>query len=190
MNVQRLLDVIAFATRAHAGQVRKYSGEPYMVHPIAVAKLVEQYWAYATEGIVVWLTLDERQAMKNTAIAAALLHDVVEDTHVSLTEISLQFGLVVANLVNDLTKKTKKEDGNRATRCKMERERLAKCDPISQFIKICDLMDNTKDIAANDQKFAKTYLQEKLDLLQVLLPGTQFNADVTADVKALLQAIP
>lgn len=187
MNTQPLLDVIAFATRAHAGQVRKYSGEPYIVHPIAVAKLVDEYGAYASA----FYNLDVTESLKlrEHAIQAAILHDVVEDTKVTLSEIKQQFGSIVAGIVDDLTKKTTKESGNRATRCMMERVRLAQVDPISQFIKICDLIDNTKDIATNDPEFAKSYLREKLDLLEVLLPNTPFNSDVKIDIELLLRQI-
>lgn len=191
MNTQVLLEVIAFATKAHAGQVRKYSGEPYIVHPIAVAKLVDEYWEYAMNPYFPPLyqgdPRDRYRGLKECAIQAAILHDVVEDTKIALDEIKLYFGVVVADIVDDLTKKTTKRDGNRAERCALERDRLAKVNLQSQFIKICDLIHNTRDIAANDPKFAKTYLQEKLDLLEVLLPNTQFNADIRADIKILLE---
>lgn len=74
------------AVDAHKDQRRK-SGEPYVFHPIAVAKIV------ASE-----IGLDA------TCIAAALLHDVVEDTHYTLEDIDEQFGPTVARIVDGLTK--------------------------------------------------------------------------------------
>ena len=73
------------ASRAHAGQLR-LSGEPYVVHPVAVAE------------ILVELELDVE------SVVAALLHDVVEDTPISLGEIESRFGAEVAGLVDGVTK--------------------------------------------------------------------------------------
>lgn len=80
--IKRALSV---ATSAHAGQMRK-SGEPYIIHPVAVA-------AYVAE-----------QGYDAETVTAALLHDVVEDTPVTLDEIRQQFGDSVAQLVDGVTK--------------------------------------------------------------------------------------
>ncbi len=82
---QTLNKALLFSKEAHKHQVRK-SGEPYVVHPILVA------------AIVVSITSDESMAI------AALLHDVVEDTDVSIGEIGERFGNDVAHLVAGLTK--------------------------------------------------------------------------------------
>ena len=76
-----------FATAAHAavGQTRKYTGEPYIVHPIEVAKIVENHGG------------------SNAMIAAALLHDVLEDTSVTFDVLETEFGSEVAELVLWLT---------------------------------------------------------------------------------------
>ncbi len=80
-----LNEALAFSKESHKLQVRK-SGEPYVVHPIVVA------------AIVVSITNDESMAI------AALLHDVVEDTDVTIEEIQERFGADVAHLVSGLTK--------------------------------------------------------------------------------------
>jgi guanosine-3',5'-bis(diphosphate) 3'-pyrophosphohydrolase len=74
-----------FACRAHEGQKRK-SGEPYMIHCVAVAQILTD------------LHMDAQ------AISAALLHDVVEDTPVTIDDIESKFGLDVARLVDGVTK--------------------------------------------------------------------------------------
>jgi guanosine-3',5'-bis(diphosphate) 3'-pyrophosphohydrolase len=74
-----------FADGLHAGQRRK-SGEPYIIHPLAVAEILTEF------------------RMDETSLAAAILHDVVEDTHVSVKEVEDVFGAQVANLVDGLTK--------------------------------------------------------------------------------------
>ena len=77
--------VLEFAACAHHGQFRK-SGEPYITHPCAVAKILIDY------------------GMDYETIAAALLHDVVEDTEMSREDITQRFGAVVAHLVDGVTK--------------------------------------------------------------------------------------
>lgn len=73
------------AAEAHAVQRRK-SGEPYIIHPIGVASILAQ------------LQMDDK------TLAAAFLHDVVEDTDYTLDDIKERFGVVVANLVDGVTK--------------------------------------------------------------------------------------
>ncbi len=88
-DVARIQAAFQFARKAHEGQTRK-SGEPYIIHPVAVARIVAE----------------ELQLGPNTVIAA-FLHDVVEDTPVTLDEIREQFGDEVAFLVGVVTKKKK-----------------------------------------------------------------------------------
>ncbi|QWU15054.1 GTP pyrophosphokinase [Paenibacillus sophorae] len=84
-DLPRIQEAYEFADQAHQGQVRK-SGEPYILHPLAVA------------DIVVGMQMDV------ISIIAALLHDVVEDTTVSLEQIREKFGDTCAMLVDGLTK--------------------------------------------------------------------------------------
>ena len=98
-DLQRIREAYEFADEAHHGQVRK-SGEPYILHPLAVA------------DILVNMQMDV------TSIIAALLHDVVEDTTVSLETVLDKFGKTCAMLVDGLTKlerikfKSKEEQQN------------------------------------------------------------------------------
>lgn len=145
-----------FATAAHAAvrQTRKYTGEPYINHPREVADLV----APASWG---------HQEM----VAAAWLHDVVEDTGVPIDLIYAEFGQCVGDLVSGLTDVSKPEDGNRAARKAIDRAHIAKQSPACKTIKLADLISNTKSIVERDPEFAKVYLQEKLLLLEVLRDG-------------------
>lgn len=144
-----------FATAAHAAvkQVRKYTGEPYIVHPEEVARMI------ATHGG----TLEQ--------IAASLLHDTVEDTGVTQELIVHEFGSIVSEYVYWLTDQSTSEDGSRAVRKKIDADRLALAPPAVQSIKYADLISNTKSIIAHDPGFAKTYLQEKAYLLSVMDKG-------------------
>lgn len=133
--------------------MRKYTGEPYIVHPDEVA------------GIVASVTDD--QAM----IAAAYLHDVVEDTAVSLDRVRELFGDDVAGLVEMLTDVSKPEDGNRKARKAIDRNHTASASPRAKTIKLADLISNTASIVTHDAEFAKVYLAEKRLLLDVLREG-------------------
>ena len=142
---------IEFATQAHSGQYRKYTGEPYINHPLAVREIVRGVPGHTEEMLV-----------------AAVLHDVVEDTDVSLMEIQEEFGNVVSDLVLHLTDISKPEDGNRLKRKRKDAEWYAQGSAEAQTIKVADFIDNTKDIAQNDPRFWEVYKMEKLYALDLL----------------------
>jgi guanosine-3',5'-bis(diphosphate) 3'-pyrophosphohydrolase len=87
---KKIRKAFEFAHALHAEQRRK-SGEPYIVHPLAVAELLCEY------------------RMDETSLVAAILHDVVEDTHVSVEEVVSEFGASVGSIVDGLTKLAKVE---------------------------------------------------------------------------------
>lgn len=140
-------EAIIFAMDKHSKQFRKYTGEPYWVHLAQVA------------GLVTSVTTDPK------IIAIAWLHDILEDTDTSFSEISGQFGAKVACGVSFLSDA---EDGNRITRKELSRKRLATAPDYIQNIKVCDLISNTSSIVLHDPKFAKVYLEEKRLLLECL----------------------
>lgn len=151
-------DAIIFAAQAHAGQVRKYTGEPYVLHPIEVMNLVRLHAADWTEPMLV----------------AALLHDVIEDTRFDGADIVRQFGTVVAGLVIELTDEYTHESYptmNRVARKTAERGRMEHITPQAQTIKLADLISNTRSIAARDPGFARIYLREKAAVLPLLNRG-------------------
>ena len=142
----------AFAHKAHAGHVRKYTGEPYFNHLAEVARIVA-----ATPG--------SDEAM----VAAAYLHDTLEDTPTTYADLVKEFGHEVAVLVAELT--NIRTEGNRATRKARDRARLAGISERAMTIKLADLIHNTGDIVEFDPKFAKLWLAEKTALLAVMTGG-------------------
>ena len=84
--VELITKAFNFARQAHKG-VRRHSGEPYIMHPLAVARIV-----------------CKEIGLGSTSICAALLHDVVEDTDYTVEDIRNLFGDKIANIVNGLTK--------------------------------------------------------------------------------------
>jgi (p)ppGpp synthase/HD superfamily hydrolase len=146
----------AFATAAHAavGQLRKYTFEPYIVHPAEVAALVATVPGHTPE-----------------MVAAAWLHDTVEDTGVTIELIRSEFGAEVAELVGWLTDVSRPDHGNRAARKAVDRAHTAGAPAAAQTIKLADLIANTRSIMQHDEKFAVTYLAEKRMLLEVMTKG-------------------
>lgn len=148
---------VRMARGFHRGHRRKYTGEPYMVHLVEVAGLV------AAAGL------------PDVAIAAALLHDSIEDTTATYADIESALGKTVADLVlectdvDEIDKSLKKF--NRATRKRLMREKLAEASYLAKSIKLADMISNTKDVAAHDLAFSKVYLPEMRLLIWALLGG-------------------
>lgn len=153
---------LAFATEAHSSinQVRKYTGDPYIVHPVEVMEIVRSV------------------PHTDEMLAAALLHDTIEDTPVTREEIQREFGDRVAALVMELTDQC--HEGNRAARKAAEAVRLGTISPEAQTVKLADFISNTQSIVVGSPGFAKVYLREKLQVLKVMTAG-----DATLYRKAL-----
>ncbi len=136
------------AASVHAGQFRR-SGEPYITHPVAVA------------GIVAGLDLD------SLTVAAALLHDAVEDTALTLDTVRDQFGPVVAGVVDGVTKLDRlqfdsKEEQQAATVRKMLVAMAA--DWRVLLIKLADRLHNMQTIAVMPEWKQRRTAQETLDI--------------------------
>ena len=162
---------VLFATAAHAAvkQVRKYTGEAYIVHPLEVMDILREFSV---------------NPVSDEQLAAGALHDVVEDTGVTIELIESQFGPKVAELVGYLTDVSKPEDGNRKVRKAIDREHIALASPEAQSVKLADLCSNTRTIVAFDPDFARVYLGEKKKLLEVLQnadPGLVRYAQMSLD---------
>ena len=153
--VWKMDQVITFAHNAHEGQKRKYTGEDYINHPIAVASMVRETSPYEYEMQF-----------------AAILHDVLEDTKVTHEEmrtflfkiLSIEEAKTVFKLVVELTDVFTKEafpEFNRKKRKELEAERLSFASLDARFIKTMDMKDNLKSIMEHDPKFAKVFLAEK-----------------------------
>lgn len=144
-----------FATEAHAsaGQRRKYTDEPYIVHPAAVVELVRSV------------------SHDDALLAAAWLHDTVEDTSTTHGDIEAHFGARVASLVEMLTNNTPAAAKNRTARKLAHFRHTASASPEAQTIKLADIIDNTRAIVRFDPDFARIYLIEKQIQITLLKQG-------------------
>lgn len=145
-----------FAREAHGEQRRKYTDELYIEHPKRVAELVR--------------TVPHTSEM----ICAAYLHDVVEDTSVSIQTIKREFGSKVGRLVEELTSefvKQKYPRMNRRWRKENETQRQQNMSVEAKTIRLADVIDNTPSISQNDETFARRYIPEMEALVEALQGG-------------------
>jgi (p)ppGpp synthase/HD superfamily hydrolase len=148
-----IIKAAQFANFYHKGQVRKYSNKPYITHPIRVAGRVATH--------------------KNTTevmVAAAFLHDVIEDCNASYDDILNNFGAEVADLVLELTN-DKNIVGNRAKRKAHQRAKIQASSYEARLIKLIDRIDNLGEIPPSGD-FAVVYAKESLLLLNEALVNT------------------
>jgi guanosine-3',5'-bis(diphosphate) 3'-pyrophosphohydrolase len=155
-----------YADKAHDKQQRKYTPERYIVHPVRVMEMCRRY----TDKLPV--------------LAAALLHDVLEDTPVTKEKL-LQFLHTVMNeedaretlrLVVELTDvftKQRHPRWNRRKRKIKEAERIQQTSADSQTVKYADIIDNCREIVEHDPDFAKVFLRECKGLLNVMPKGNE-----------------
>ena len=154
-----------FAIKWHGTQARKYTGESYWKHPMAVAEIVK--------------SVPHTEEM----IAAAWLHDVLEDTECTFPTLLAEFGIEVCELVVWLTDTSKPEDGNRETRKAIDRAHLAEAPREAKTVKLADLIDNSKSITQYDPDFARVYLREKRLLLdEALKDGDPYLWDMADEI--------
>ncbi len=151
MSEQVKLSAGEYAEQAHYGQFRKYTGEPYIVHPERVALRVSAY------------TEDQN------VIDAAWLHDVIEDCDISYDQLENYFNGEVAWLVLCLTNKSKDFDLNRTQRKALDRSMIRGKGPKVHLIKVIDRIDNLQDIDQRSGSFGQLYAKESLALADALI---------------------
>jgi guanosine-3',5'-bis(diphosphate) 3'-pyrophosphohydrolase len=159
-----LQQVQEFATRAHGTQRRKFEDAPYYVHLVRVMELCET----VTKDMPI--------------LAAALLHDTLEDTPVTSRELNEFLQSVMSDsdakrthqLVTELTDvyiKARYPQWNRSRRKQQEVIRLSGVSAEAQTIKYADIIDNSRSFAGNDDEFAGVYLKEAKTLLNAMTKG-------------------
>lgn len=156
-NSERVDKAIEIAKKAHEGQFRK-TGEPYIVHPLAVKKILEEW------------------GMDEDTIIAGILHDTVEDTDLKLETIKQEFGEPVAFLVDGVTKLSTARDGMRdidtylpATKDNFLRLMIALGDDIRVLIiKLADRLHNLRTLSALPPDKQKKIAKESLEVFAPL----------------------
>ncbi|HEY0066284.1 MAG TPA: HD domain-containing protein [Flavisolibacter sp.] len=179
-----LEQVREFADKAHGTQVRKYASERYIAHPVRVMEMCRRY----TSSLPI--------------LAAALLHDVLEDTGVDQkalhgflrSTMNDEDAKQTLNLVVELTDvyvKSAYPRWNRRKRKTKEAERISKTSPDSQTIKYADIIDNCREIAEHDPDFAGVFLLECKMLLRKIPEGQpELYREATDTVELSLRQVP
>ena len=147
-DISQLQSAYQFSEQAHEGQFRK-SGEPYISHPLAVANILAQWH------------LDPQ------ALTAALLHDVMEDTSVTKTEISRNFGRPVAELVDGVSKLDKIEfESHAEAQAENFRKMLLAMarDVRVILIKLADRLHNMRTLEAVSSEQRRRIARETLEI--------------------------
>ena len=151
LDTQRLYDAFTFADAEHHGQLRK-SGEPYIIHPLAVADIVAD------------LGLD------TDSVIAALLHDCIEDTPATHEDIAKKFGPTVAELVEGVTKLTRMQYVSKEEE-QMENLRkmlMAMSHDIRVIlIKICDRLHNMRTM---EYQSPRKQREKSLETMEIYAP--------------------
>ena len=165
------------AAEAHKGQTRKWGhkNDPYILHPMRVAGRVAIH-RFATEKMV----------------AAAWLHDVLEDTKLTEKDLLFRGFGPVAILVTELTNTSKGMNLCRSERKRIDRERLKNVSWEARLIKLVDRLDNIRDTNSDPETpkdFDTMYRQESLLLLDVL-KGTdiELEAELAIAIKGKPEA--
>jgi GTP diphosphokinase / guanosine-3',5'-bis(diphosphate) 3'-diphosphatase len=149
-----------FSESAHRGQYRK-SGEPYITHPLAVASILSQ-WRLDAQGL-----------------AAALLHDVMEDTSVTKVELEKKFGKPVADMVDGVSKLDQIEfDSREEAQAESFRKMLLAMarDVRVILIKLADRLHNMRTLDAMAQAHKKRIAKETLDIYAPIANRLGLNA--------------
>ncbi|WP_298733189.1 HD domain-containing protein [uncultured Chitinophaga sp.] len=166
-----------FADKAHGEQTRKYTPDRYIVHPLRVMELVRQHHADIPMQ------------------AAALLHDVLEDTDVGKDAITgflaqwmppqqVNRTLLLVEELTDVYVKAKYPQWNRRKRKAKELERMERISADAQTIKYADILDNATCISEQDPDFARVFLAEGSALLKNMTKG---NAALRQKATAIVQ---
>lgn len=141
---------IIFAAEAHTGQFRKYTGEPYILHPLDVAEILRRHDRPIEE------------------IVGGVLHDVVEDTNRTLKQVKFHFGAEVGTLVNGVTNVAEDKSVPRVERFWQNVAHLSEQTEGSQNIKCADIISNLKNFPLDNEESLVNYCAEKMIVLDNL----------------------
>jgi (p)ppGpp synthase/HD superfamily hydrolase len=166
-----------FANQAHGDQRRRYTNDPYIVHPVRVMETCRAH------------------TQDTATLCAALLHDVLEDTPVRegairecletlMPEVEVARALQIVVELTDVYTHENQPRMKRTERRAREAERLGTVSADAQTVKYADIIDNTVDLTQNDPDFAPVYIRECQAILNVADKG---NADLYRRALDMLQ---
>jgi len=169
MDYANNIDVIElaekFAARKHKGQMRK-NGEVFLVHPLTVGLYIKKY---------------KKNDWFDELIAAAYLHDVLEDTDTTYVELVKEFGYLIAGIVLELT--TDNDMLNEIGKERYQAIRFKNMTSWALTIKLCDRLHNTEDLAYSDIEFRERYSSQTKNILDFLEKNRELTKTQTTIIK-------
>ena len=162
-------DVLKFATKKHAGQFRADGVTPYIQHPIKVAELVVKY---------------KKSRNIDQIVAAALLHDVLEDTYTSYQELKDCFGEMIASMVMEVT--TASYMPVLVGKSNYLKHKMLDMSPYALVIKLADRLSNLMDCKSlTKEKIEKLIVdtEEIISFLEQNRNLTSAQKDIIAEMK-------
>lgn len=164
--MKHVLKALLYAEKMHKGQTRKVSGDPYITHPIAVSYIIPIY---------------KKSKKLDEILAAAILHDVLEDTAASFISLAKEFTPLIASLVYELTN----DPVEIAILGKLEyqKKKLAGISNYGLLIKLADRLHNISDSPSKKQ------IEETKDLISHIKSSrllTKSHLAIISDIEELL----
>lgn len=162
MIVKLILDAIQYGNEKHAGQIRKGSGDAYITHPIAVSYIIAAY---------------KRSKKLPELLAAAILHDTLEDTDATFIELATRFTPLVASLVLELT--NDEEQIAKVGKLEYQKKKLVSMSSYALIVKLADRMHNVSD------QPSEKMIVETLDLMRHLTENrklTQTHLEMVKEI--------
>ena len=151
LDTRRLYDAFTFADTAHHGQLRK-SGEPYIIHPLAVAEIVAD------------LGLDV------DSVIAALLHDCIEDTSATYAEIAKEFSPAVADLVEGVSKLTRVQYASKEEEQMENLRKMLMAMAKEIRVILSKLADRTHNMRTMEYQTPEKQKQKSFETLEIYAP--------------------
>ena len=166
---------LEFAKKVHANQIR-IDGTPYINHPIRVA-----------ENVVNYIKSDDLK----TLVIVAYLHDTIEDTKenkkATYNEILTKFGIKIASMVMELT--NDKELVKKLGKTKYLQHKFINLSCDSLNIKLCDRLDNVKDLIVAEEPFRRKYINETLEILEYLINNRELEKEQLVIISNIYETI-
>jgi len=160
----------AFAKEKHKGQVRKFEGLPYFIHPKRVAHILYQF---------------KVSSHIDDLIASAYLHDTLEDTDTNYEELRENFGKIVADIVMQLT--SDKTMIDKVGKAKYLADKMVHMTSYALTLKLADRIDNVNRLSMQNETFKTKYLLETkyiVDRLKKERPLTQTHKNMIREIES------
>ena len=161
-----------YAEMKHAGQVRKFSGKPYATHPQKVAQIVMNF---------------KKSKNLDVLMAAAHLHDTIEDTDTTFTALQKEFGNLIASIVEELTSDPVMLKKLGKTRYLTDK--MIHMSDYALVIKLADRLQNVSDLVSGSPKRSAKYAKETEDILKELESKRTLTRSQAKLVKAIKRTV-